>query len=60
MIENNTKDETLKVNDLTSQDIKDFGKEVGKDTLKQAAVWTLAAGLTTMIRNLVSKITKGS
>lgn len=35
--------EQLPVNDLTTKDVVDFGKEVGRDSAKQALVWTIAS-----------------
>lgn len=50
--------ETPPVNNLSGKDVADFGKEVGRETAKQAIVWTLAAFLTKGMRSVVEKFTK--
>jgi hypothetical protein len=46
-------------NNLTGKDVIDFGKEVGKDTAKQALVWTFASMATKGLRSVIDMMTKG-
>jgi len=45
-------------NNLTSDDVIKFGKEVGKDTVKQAIVWTLASTLAGGLKKIIEQVTK--
>jgi hypothetical protein len=38
-------------NNLTGEEVKDFGLGVGKDVIKQTLVWTVAGGLTRLLRD---------
>jgi hypothetical protein len=46
------------VNDLTSKEVLDFGKAVGKDSIKQALVWTIASAIANGLKNVISQVTK--
>lgn len=43
---------------LAAKDVVDFGKEVGRETVKQAFVWTAAAFLTKKMRHVFDKLMK--